>query len=131
MSHIVTIQTKVKIESEAHLCRALNAVKKVYPELTYEKSKDGNTIQVHMPALDNPVRNYHPEGNLRYTKNKDGSWTPAGDSYNCRDVYKSVTDELNQRYTATGCDSFATLNNYTTAETHDKDGNLVLTLTEW
>jgi hypothetical protein len=106
-------------------------MKQKYPELTYAKSENGQTIQVHLPAIDEPVKRYHPEGNLRYTKNRDGSWTPAGDSWACNKVYKEVNEEFNQQYTKTGCMQFTSMNGYTTTESHDKDGNLILMARKW
>ncbi|DAC71799.1 MAG TPA: hypothetical protein DSN98_08520 [Thermoplasmata archaeon] len=115
-----------------HLNNALSMLCKEYEGMKIERSHDGKIIQVRYAKLDDPVKSYHPEGNLRLSKTNDGEWKISGDAWNCRELYKEVTDAILVNYQQSGVDMWLLDNNYTTeSETETKEGNKILIARKW
>jgi hypothetical protein len=116
MSHITDTKVQTKFEDTATVIRTLTLMKSQFPGMTYEESKDGKIIQIRYAALDDPVKNYHSEGNLRFSQLNDGSWKLSGDRYGCRDEYDRVVDAMEDSYLQSGFEQWSEMNNYSTGE---------------
>jgi len=94
---------------ETQLMSMLEMLTQQFQGLTYEKSSNGKLIQVHYEKIDAPVRSYHPDGNLRFSKKNDGSWEMAGDAFACHEEYKRVTDAAKMGYLVAGATTWSNM----------------------
>ena len=131
MSHITTTKTDVKFTDENCLRSALEMVKNQFQGLTYEYSEDRKIIAVRYEKIDEPVRQYHPEGNMRFSQKSDGTWELSGDRFRCKDEYNSVVDAVQVGYLQAGVQEWADLNNYSTDETTDENKQRVVLARKW
>jgi hypothetical protein len=131
MSHISVVESKVKMDDKRHLICALEKAKEQFEGFTYAESKDGKIIQVKYEKIDAPVRRYHPDGNLRFNEKNDGTWEMSGDSFACHNEYKQVCDALKVNYLQSGAIEHATNEGFSTEESVDEQGNLVVYLREY
>jgi hypothetical protein len=96
------------MENKAHLVAALSALQGRFPGLTYTQSENGKIIQVNYAKIDDPVKYYHPEGNLRISEKNDGTWEMSGDTYGCsynsgkNNHYNDVCNALTEQYVIAG-----------------------------
>lgn len=126
MSHITTTETNVKFTDETNLKSALEMVKCQFVGLTYEYSADRKIIAVHYDKIDDPVKRYHPEGNMRFSQKNDGTWELSGDTYRCKDDYNAVVDAVQVAYQQIDVQEWSDLNNFSTEETTDENKQRVV-----
>lgn len=126
MSHITTTKTDVKFEDEDCLKSALEMAKNQFVGLTYEYSGDRKIIAVHYNRIDDPVKSYHPEGNMRFSQKNDGTWELSGDTYRCKDEYNAVVDAVQVGYLQAGVQAWSDLNHYSTDETTENKQRVVI-----
>jgi hypothetical protein len=130
MSHITTTELDTKIVSREHMISALNMMKEQLKDMTYETSDDGKIIQIHYPTLDDPVKRYHADGNVRFSEMNDGTWIMSGDKWNCKDEYQNFSDTFQVDYLKSGFNEFCSMNNYSPVETIE-DNKLVILARKW
>jgi hypothetical protein len=126
LSHISTFETDTKILSDQELNQALNALTQQFVGLTLEKSQDGKIIKVKYAKLDDPVKHYHPEGNLRLTKMSNGEWKISGDKWNCAAEYKKVTEKVLLNYKEAGVKIAFARNGYQVSPNKREDEKIVM-----
>jgi len=131
MSHITQTTTEVKFENEQTLKSALELVKNQFVGLTYEQSSNGEIIAIRHAAIDDPVRSYHPEGNMRITRKNDGTWEISGDTWRCHDEYNAVVDALEMGYNQAIAQEWSDLNCFTTEESTDENKQRILIARKW
>jgi hypothetical protein len=131
MSHITVVECAVKFDDKATLKATLEMLKNQFPGLTYVESPNGKIIQVVYDKLDNPVRSYHPDGNLRFTLKSDGTYEMSGDAYACREDYKKVCDAVNVNYQQIIATEHGVNEGYSVTEDVDEKGQVVLYLREY
>lgn len=131
MSHISVVESNIKMDDKRHLINALDMASQQFEGFSYVESQNGKIIQVKYEKIDAPVRRYHPDGNLRFNLKNDGTWEMSGDSYACWDEYKQVCDALKVNYLHSGAIEHATSEGFSTEETVDEQGNLVVYLREY
>ena len=132
MSHITDSKVQTKFEDKSTVIRTLTLMKSQFPGMTYEESKDGKIIQIRYAALDDPVKDYHPEGNLRFSQLNDGTWKLSGDTFRCRDEYGRVVDAIEDAYLQSGFEMWSEMNNYSsTEETTDENRQRVFIARKW
>lgn len=116
MSHITDAKTDIKFEEKSTVIKSLNYVKSQFQDMTFEESADGKIIQIRYAALDDPVKAYHPDGNLRFSQLSNGTWKLSGDTFRCRDEYMRVVDAIEDAYLQSGFEMWSEMNNYSSGE---------------
>ena len=131
MSHITTTKTEVKFTDENCLKSALDMLKNQFVGLTYEYSEDRKIIAVHYDKIDDPVKGYHPEGNMRFSQKNDGTWELSGDTWRCKDDYNAVVDAVQVGYLQAGVQEWSDLNSFSTEETTNENRQRVVIARKW
>lgn len=128
MSHISVVENKIKFDDKSHLCNALSMMSNQLTGFTFTESLNGKIIQVHYDKIDEPVKRWHPEGNLRFNLKNDGEWEMSGDGYNCGTEYKKVCDAVKIAYQQSGCMSWSEQQGFSESEEEVEEKKTVLLL---
>jgi hypothetical protein len=132
ISHITTCKTTTHFINEEHLFNALAELRKQYPGLTYEMSANRKLIQVHYAPIDDPVRSYHKEGNLRLNKLNTGEWKMSGDTYGCwsedrkTNLYTEITKRVEVNYVKSKYNQFCRDEGYVLSNVQETEKTVVM-----
>jgi len=132
MSHITDSKVQTKFEDKLSVLRAIKLMENRYAEMTHTESKDGKLIQINYAALDDPIKDYHADGNLRFRQLNDGTWKLSGDRFRCGELYDTVVDQFEDAYLQSGFEMWSEMNNFSPSEeTTDENKQQVFVARKW
>ena len=122
MSHITTVDTKIKPKDEGMIKAAITFMAKEYKGMTFEQVAP-DVIKLRYKAIEN----YQTNGNIQFVKNPEtGVWDMQLDTWNCASKVQEVKEAFFVAYQAMPTIQQLNMTGYTVTQER-KGKNLILT----